>query len=91
MDITCSSDAHHMLISWTSHEHHMLISWTSYCVQSHNWRSICSDCSELTEEEETRRDKVWEVLCTEVKYLISQLQPLRIVSIQWGRWGLRVT
>ena len=41
---------------------------------------MCSDCSELTEAEETRRDKVWEVLRSEVKYFISQLQPLRIVS-----------
>ena len=80
-----------MLITCSSHGLHMDITWTSHCVQSQNWRSICSDCSELTEEEEARRDKVWEVLCTEVKYLISQLQPLRIVSIQWERWGLKVT
>lgn len=49
---------------------------------------MCSDCSELTEAEEARRDKVWEVLCSEVKYFISQLQPLRIVSGERDVHGL---
>ena len=79
--ITFSSHTH--LLITCSFDHHVLI---TCCVQRQNWRSVCSDCNEVTEEEACRRDKVWEVLYTEVKYFISQLQPVKVVSS--GRHGL---